>query len=129
WSQPAIMDLIINDLAGEYAKDTENHACTNLTTAAPAGPTLPTGAPTAAQVSAALWGAAATVIPATAGQGTIFAVAPPALMAILGPLFPPVNPQNAQSGGFSVSAMASGLAGNIAGIPVYVSNGMAANTI
>jgi HK97 family phage major capsid protein len=129
WTQPAIMDLVINDLAGEYAKDTENHTCSTLTTAAPAGPTLPTGVPTAAQVSAALWGAAATIIPATAGQGSLLAVAPPAMMGILGPLFPPVNPQNAQSGGFNVSAMGSGLAGNIAGIPVYVSNGMAANTI
>src|SRR4029077_8408451 len=129
WTQPAIMDLVINDLAGEYAKDTENHTCSTLTTAAPAGPTLPTGAPTAAQVRAALWGAAATITPAVAGQGSLFAVAPPALMGILGPLFPPVNPQNAQSGGFSVSAMGSGLAGNIAGIPVYVGNGMAANTI
>jgi len=129
WTQPAIMDLIINDLAGQYALDTENHVCTNLTTAAPAGPTLPTGAPTAAQVTAALWGAAATVIPATGGQGSILAVAPPELMAILGPLFPSVGPTNAQSTGFSVAAMASGLAGSIAGIPVYVSNGMAADTI
>jgi HK97 family phage major capsid protein len=129
WTQPAIMDLVIDDLAGEYAKDTENHACTNLTTAAPAGPTLPTGTPTADQVAGALWGAAAAVIPAVAGQGRIFAAAPPELMSILGPLFPPVNPQNAQSGGFSVAAMASGLAGSIAGIPVYVSNGMAADTI
>jgi HK97 family phage major capsid protein len=129
WTQPAIMDLVINDLAGEYAKDTENHACSTLTTAAPAGPTLPTGVPTADQVAGALWGAASTVIPATAGQGSIIAVAPPELMGILGPLFPPINPQNAQSGGFTVSGLASGLAGSVAGIPVYVSNGMAADTI
>jgi HK97 family phage major capsid protein len=129
WSQPAIMDLIINDLAGEYAKDTENHACGDLTAAAPAGPVIPTGTPTAADVTGALWEAASTIIPATGGQGTIFAVAPPALMSMLGPLFPPINPMNAQSQGFSIGAMQSGLAGGIAGIPVYVSNGMAPNTI
>jgi HK97 family phage major capsid protein len=129
WSRPAIMDLIINDLAGEYAKDTENHACSQLTAAAPAGPVIPTGTPTAADVAGALWGAAAMVIPATGGQGRVIAVAPPELMGILGPLFPPVNPQNAQSSGFSVAAMASGLAGSISGIPVYVSNGMAGDTI
>jgi len=129
WTQPAIMDLVINDLAGQYALDTENHACTDLIAAASTGPGLPTGAPSSDDVSGALWGAAATVIAATAGQGRIFAVAPPELMGMLGPLFPPVNPQNAQSSGFSVAAMASGLAGNISGIPVYVSGGMPADTI
>jgi len=129
WSQPAIMDLVINDLAGEYAKDTENHACSDLTAAAPAGPTIPTGTPTAADVSAALWGAAAPVIAATAGQGRIIAVAPPELMGMLGPLFPPISPTNAQSSGFSIASLASGLAGAISGIPVYVSNGMANDTI
>jgi HK97 family phage major capsid protein len=129
WSQPAIMDIVINDLAAQYAIDTEVEACGELTSAAPAGPTLPTGTPTAAQVAGALWGAAATVIAATSGQGRIFAVTPPSLMGLLGPLFPPINPQNAQSAGFSTAGLASGLAGSVAGIPVYVSNGMAANTI
>jgi len=129
WTQPAIMDLVINDLAGQYALDTENHACSTLTAAAPAGPTLPTGAPTADQVSAALWGAAATVMPATGGQGQIIAVAPPELMPVLGPLFPPVGPTNAQSAGFNVNALASGNAGSISGIPIIVSGGMAADTI
>jgi hypothetical protein len=123
------MDLVINDLAAQYAIDTEVEACGELTSAAPAGPTLPTGTPTAAQVAGALWGAAATVIAATSGQGRIFAVTPPSLMGLLGPLFPPINPQNAQSAGFSTAGLASGLAGSVAGIPVYVSNGMAANTI
>jgi HK97 family phage major capsid protein len=129
WTQPSIMDLIINDLAGQYALDTENHTCSDLTAAAPAGPVIPTGTPSAEDVAGALWGAASTVIPAVGGQGRIIACAPPELMAILGPLFPPVGPSNSASAGFSVAAMQSGLAGSIAGIPVYVSNGMAANTI
>jgi hypothetical protein len=129
WTQPSIMDLVVNDLAGQYALDTENHACSTLTVAAPAGPTLPTGAPAASDVTGALWGAAATVIAGTGGQGRLIAVAPPELMGTLGPLFPPVNPQNAQSSGFSTASLASGLAGSIAGIPVYVSGGMAPDTI
>jgi len=129
WTQPAIMDLVINDLAGQYALDTENHACSTLTAAASTGPTLPTGAPSADDVTGALWGAAAGVIAATGGQGRIIAAAPPELMGVLGPLFPPVNPQNAQSAGFSTANLASGLAGSVAGIPVYVSGGMAADTI
>jgi hypothetical protein len=102
WSQPAIMDMVINDLAAQYAIDTEVEACGELTSAAPAGPTLPTGA-RPPPVAGALWGAAATVIAATSGQGRIFAVTPPSLMGLLGPLFPPVNPQNAQSAGFSTA--------------------------
>src|SRR4029450_4767954 len=51
------------------------------------------------------------------------------LMGVLGPLFPPINPQNAQSGGFTVSGLASGLAGSVAAVPVPVSNGLAAHTI
>jgi HK97 family phage major capsid protein len=129
WTTPAIMDLVINDLASEYAKDTENHACTTLTAAAPAGPTLPTGTPSADDVAGALWGAAASVIPATGGAGRIIAAAPPELMGVLGPLFPPVAPSNAQSSGFSIASMASGQAGSIAGIPIIVTNGMAADTI
>lgn len=129
WSQPSIMDLVISDLAAQYAIDTEVEACSELTAAAPAGPTLPTGANDAAAVSGALWGAAASVLAAVGGAGRIIAVAPPAMMGLIGPLFPPVNPSNAQSSGFSTASLASGLAGSIAGIPVYVSNGMAANTI
>jgi len=129
WTTPAIMDLVVADLAAQYALDTENHACSTLTTAAPAGPTLPTGTPTADEVAAALWGAAAAVIPATGGAGRIIAAAPPEMMGILGPLFPPVAPSNAQSSGFSIAAMASGQAGSIAGIPIVVTNGMAADTI
>jgi hypothetical protein len=129
WTQPAIMDLVINDLAAQYAIDTEVEACGEFTAAAPAGPTLPTGANDADAVAGALWGAAATVIAATAGQGRIFGVAAPSMMGLLGPLFPPVNPQNAQSAGFTPAALQSGLAGSVAGIPIYVSNGMAANTI
>jgi hypothetical protein len=129
WTQPSIMDIVINDLAGQYALDTENHACSTLTAAAPAGPTLPTGAPAADDVTGALWGAAATVIAGTGGQGRLIAVAPPELMGTLGPLFPPVNPQNAQSGGSTPSSLNPGLAGSVAGIPVVVTSAMPANNI
>jgi HK97 family phage major capsid protein len=129
WTQPQIMDLVINDLAAQYAKDTEVEACSEFTTAAPAGPTLPTGAIDPDAFAGALWTSAASIIAATGGQGRIFAVAPPALMGQIGPLFPPVNPQNAQSGGFTTAGLNSGLAGNVAGISIYVSSGMATNTI
>jgi HK97 family phage major capsid protein len=129
WTTPSIMDIVIGDLAGQYAIDTEVEACNEFTTAATVGPTLGTGANTADEVAGALWGAAAQVLANVGGAGRILAVAPPGMMGLMGPLFPPVNPSNGQSSGFSTAALASGLAGSIAGIPIYVSNGMAANTI
>jgi hypothetical protein len=129
WTQPQIMDIVIADLAGQYAIDTEVLTCGDLTTAAPAGPTLPTGAIDPDALASALWTAAADVIFATAGQGRIVAVTSTTLIGQIGPLFPPVNPQDAQSAGMTTTALNTGLAGNVAGIPIYVSGGMATDTI
>jgi HK97 family phage major capsid protein len=129
WTQPQIMDLIINDLAGQYAIETENAAVDNLTAAATAGPTIATGTPTAAAIAGALWTAAGTVYNATLGAGRMLAVCGTDLLGLFGPLFPPVNPQNAQSSGFSASGFGTGAVGNVAGIPIYVTAGMAANTM
>ena len=129
WTQPAVMDIIINDLAGQYAVETENAATDNLTAAATTGPTIATGTPTAAAVAAALWTAAGSVFTATKGQGRVIAVAGADMLGLLGPLFPPVNPQNGQSTGFSAGGYGTGAVGSISGIPVYVTAGMAALTM
>jgi len=130
WTQPAVMDIVIADLAGQYAIETENKAADDFTTAATAGPTLPTGANDAATVAAAFWAAAATVLGNMKGAGRVFAVAPPQMMGLIGPVFPGVNPTNAQSLGFDTSALGSGgPVGSVAGIPVYVSAGVNNNTI
>lgn len=129
WTQPAIMDIVLGDLAAQYAIETENATVDDFTAAATVGPTLPTGAPTAAQVASALWAAAGAVFTAMKGQGRVIAVTGADMLGILGPLFPPVNPQNAQSAGFAAGDFSTGLVGSIAGIPIYISSGMAANTI
>ena len=126
WTQPAIMDLLINDLAGQYAIETENAAADDLTAGATVGPTIPTGAATAAAVAGAFWTAAGSVFTAMKGQGRLVAVTGPDMLGIYGPLFPPVNPQNAQSTGFEAADFSSGgPIGSIAGIPIYVTPGMA----
>lgn len=129
WTQPAIMDIVINDLAGQYAIDTEIDAAAEFAAAAGTQATLPTGAIDPDVLAGHLWGAAAAIISATAGQGRIAAFTTPALIGQIGPLFPPVNPQDAQSAGMTTSSLGTGLAGNIAGIPIYVSNAIAMNTI
>ena len=129
WTQPAIMDIVLQDLAAQYAVETENATADGLAGAAVAGPTIPTGAPTPEAVAGAFWGAAGMVYNATLGSGRLISVTGPDMLAMLGPLFPPYNPTNAQSTGFAASGFGTGAAGSIAGIPLYVSAQMAANTI
>ena len=124
WSQPSILDVVINDLSGIYAEETEQDACAVFMAAATAGTALP-AAPTAAQVSAALWGAAGAAYIATRGQGQLVVAVSADLLGLVGPLFAPVNPQNAQSTGFSAGSFGSGAMGAISGMSVVMSPGLA----
>jgi len=128
FTSPGVMDLVISDLAAQYAIQTEAAAATAFAAAATAGATLPTGANTSDQIAGALWGAASAIYTATKGTGRVFAVIPPGLLAAWGPIFPPVNPYNQQSQGFDGGNFGQGLMGNIAGIPVYCSVAVGANT-
>jgi len=127
-TSPAILDMVINDLAGQYSIQTEAAAATALTTAAAVGPVIP-ATPTAANIATALWGAAGQVFAATKGQGrTVIAMSPDQL-GIIGPIFPGINPQNAYSAGFDVSNLASGAQGAVVGLTVVMSAGLATDTI
>jgi HK97 family phage major capsid protein len=128
WSQPAVMDIVINDLAAQYALETENVTGADLTAAATAGPTLP-ATPTNADVAAAVWAAAGLVYAATKGQGRLLLVCSPDMLGLIGPLFAPVNPTNAQSTGFTAGNFGQGAMGAISGIAVIVSAGLAAGTV
>jgi HK97 family phage major capsid protein len=127
-SSPAILDMIINDLAEQYAIATELETGTTLTTAATAGPVIPTGPATPAAVAAAIWTAAGTVFANTKGQGTTVVAVAPDMLGLIGPIFPPVNPTNAYSSGFQLP-LDQGTNGSIAGLSVVMSAGLAAGTI
>ncbi|TMQ10440.1 MAG: phage major capsid protein, partial [Deltaproteobacteria bacterium] len=122
WSQPAVMDLVISDLAAQYAITTEATAVQAFYAGGTAGPTIP-ASPTGDVVAAQFWTAAASVYTATKGQGRVLAVASPDVLGILGPLFQPVNPMNQQGQGFSAAAFGLGAAGSISGIPIYITSG------
>src|SRR5205085_6664268 len=127
-SSPAILDMIVNDLAEQYAIETEDEAGTVMTAAATAGPVIPV-TPTGANVATAIWGAAGSVFAATKGQGrTVVAVSPDQL-GVIGPLFPNVNPQNAFSTGFPVGNIGQGEQGAISGLTVIMSAGLQTDTI
>jgi HK97 family phage major capsid protein len=125
WTQPAIMDIVIADLAAQYAILTEKTAVQAFYTGATAGGTIP-ATPSGADVAGQLWAAAASVYTATKGQGRLIAVASPDVLGIIGPLFAPVNPTNAQSAGFNAADFGQGQVGSVGGIPIYVSSGFAA---
>jgi len=128
WSQPAIMDIVINDLAAQYAIETETAAADTLSTGATAGPTIAAGA-TGEEVAAALWEAAGTAFAATAGQGRLIALVSADVLGLLGPLFPPINPNDAQGAGFSAASFGSGVMGSVGAIPVVMSSALADGTL
>ena len=126
FSSPQMFDAIVNDLAAQYAIQTEAAlgvaliAGTNnieLTTAS--GST-----PTAAELTAALWTAVSNIYTAVKGQGQVVLLIQPAKLANWGTLFAPVNPQNSQSPGFQAVDFSQGLMGTVSGIPAYVSAGL-----
>jgi HK97 family phage major capsid protein len=123
FSSPQIMDIVINDLAARYAKKTEAAVGIELTASTTAA--VGYGAsPTAATVSAAIWTAAGTAWGVTQGEGRVVLAIAPDRLGVFGPLFAPVNPQNAQSTGFLASGFGQGVVGQISGVPVVVSSGL-----
>jgi hypothetical protein len=128
WSTPSIMDTVINDLASVYAQKTEAALAAAIVAAAPTTETIPTGAATVAQLNAALWEAAGLIFTATAGQGRLAMFVSADMLGLWAPLFAPVNPTNAISQGFSAADFSTGAMGQISGIPVYMSAGLAAGS-
>jgi HK97 family phage major capsid protein len=129
WSQPGILDIVIQDLAAQYAIETEKALCTAIDTNTTVGPVIPTGPATPAVVSAAIWTAVGAVYAATKGAGRVIIGVSPDALGLIGPLFAPINPQNAQSPGFSAGDFASGVQGTVSGVPVVMSPGFDAGTI
>jgi HK97 family phage major capsid protein len=123
FAQPSMLDVVINDLASQYAIQTE--AALGTLVQAQANNVELTGAGAAALVATsfteALWTAVANVYATVKGVGRVALVVPPARLGNWGQLFAPVNPQNAQSPGFNAADFGSGVVGSISGIPVICS--------
>lgn len=122
------MDIVIGDLATEYAILTEATAVQALYAGGTAATVSIPGTPTADNVASAFWGAAGQVYTATKGQGRLIAAASPDVLGTLGGLFAPVNPIDSQSSGFTAGTFGQGAMGAIGGIPVYVTAGFGTAT-
>jgi HK97 family phage major capsid protein len=124
FAQPSMLDVVVQDLAAQYAIQTEAVLGTLLNAqASPVEVTGAAGTETVDTLTAALWTAAAQVYTAVKGVGRLALIVPPSMLGRWGRLFSPVNPQNAQSTGFSAGDFGSGTVGNISGIPVICSPG------
>lgn len=121
------LDVIVNDLAAQYSIETEaalgDALATTTATAVAYGAT-----PDADAIAGAVWEAAGTAYEATKGLGRLVIVCAPDVLRTFGPLFPPVNPQNAQSQGLSAGAFGQGPAGAIAGVSLVMSAGLASGS-
>ncbi len=125
FSSPQIMDIVIEGLANAYALQTETATGTALD--ASASTNVGYGAsPTAATLTGALWSAMATVYNAVKGApGQVVLAVAADRLAVFGPLFPPFNVQNGQSAGLLAGNFGSGDIGNVAGVRLIMSPGLA----
>jgi hypothetical protein len=131
WTQPQVVDIVINDLTSEYAFETEEEAGAVLSAAAVAGPALP-ATPTAQDIANALWAAAGLAFgnmwTARTPVGRLILAVAPDMLGLIGPLFAPINPQNSQSVGFNAGAFGEGAQPQVSGITPIVSGALAAGT-
>lgn len=121
FSSPSALDVIVNDLAAQYAIETEAATAdliASTTTAAVTYTATDNG------VAGALWEAAAKAFSAVKGQGRLVLAVSPDVLRTFGPLFAPVNPSNGQGTGFTAGGFGSGVMGNISGIQTVMSAGL-----
>ncbi|HET9546399.1 MAG TPA: phage major capsid protein [Desertimonas sp.] len=120
WSSPAIMDIIVGDLAAQYAIQTETAAAAQFLAAATAGTVIPTGATTADAVAAAVWAAVGTIYTTIPNAGHIVGVSSPSMLSAIGPALTATAINNPNSTGFAID-YTSGQIGSIGGVPIYLS--------
>lgn len=122
FSNAAVLDIIINDLAAQYAIETE--AATAAALAAVGTSAVNYDASDQNSVAAAVWDAAAAAYTATRGQGRLILVVAPDVLSTFGPLFAPYGPMNQQGTGFNAGMFGQGPMGAISGVETHMSAGL-----
>jgi HK97 family phage major capsid protein len=123
FSQPQIWDVIINDLAAQYAIETEAATGTALMGVGTTPVTYP-DTPTQQELAAALWEAAGQVYLATRGQGKVVLAVSPSVLQTFAPLFAPYGVFQQWGTGFDAGNFRQGVMGTIAGLPTVMSAGL-----
>jgi HK97 family phage major capsid protein len=122
FSSPQIFDIIVNDLAKEYAIVTEEVVADAIATTS-ATPIPYANDPSADELIGPFWAAVAAARAAVPTGGLFLAIAPDRLAAF-GPLFAPYGVTNGQSPGFFASNFGNGPVGSISGVPVVMSTAL-----
>jgi hypothetical protein len=126
FSTPAGLDAVVNDLAAQYAIETEAAtaaAVTAVSTTAVTYDTTPTTGTVQDALATAIWSATGQVYTAVRGMGKLFIVISPDVLGTFGPLFAPYGPFNQFGQGFNAANFGQGVMGNISGVPVVMSAG------
>lgn len=126
FSEPQVFDVVVEDLARQYAIQTESATAQSVFTGA-GGSTNIGATPTEQSIKDGLWSAAGAIFAAVQGQGRLFLAVSPDALQSFGPIFDPVNPRDAQSEGFTAASFAQGMLGSISGIPTIMSSGLTGN--
>lgn len=121
-----VMDAVVNDLAASYSIETEAAAAAALI-ASGTTPVSVGNIPDSDTIAAAIWEAAGIIYNATRGLGRLVLAVSPNTLGTFGPLFAPVNPESAQSTGFSAGQFGQGAMGAIAGVTLVMSSGLTGN--
>lgn len=128
WTEPAIMDLLVNDLAASYFQVTDQAFCTYFAAAVTATQDLATA--DGPGLVGAIYAATATVFAATNGMPDTLWVAPDVWGAIGSlsdttgrQLFPTVNPSNALG-----TIQPGSMSGSVAGMKLVVDKHLPAGT-
>jgi len=128
WTDPAIMDLLVNDLAASYFQETDKAFCTYFAAAVTQTQALAT--PDGEGLVGAIYAATGTIFAATNGMPDTLWVAPDVWGAIGSlsdttgrQLFPTVNPMNAMG-----SVNPQSMTGSVAGMKLVVDKHLAAGT-
>lgn len=125
FAMPSIMDLIINDLAAQYAIETEAATADVVSGVGTSGVNYDVSGDNPGQALAtAVWTAASLAYTAVKGQGRLVLVVAPDVLGLFGPLFSTIGPQNQFGGGFSAGSFGQGQNGNVAGLTVTMSAGL-----
>lgn len=127
FSNPQAFDIIVNDLADQYAIETEAATADALATTATAAVSIevdPIVATTQTALATGLYEAAGAAYSATKGRGTLVLAMSPALLGTFGPIFAPINPQNAYGTSTGAGNFAQGVVGQAVGITAVMSAGL-----
>lgn len=128
FSNPQAFDIIVNDLADQYAIETEAATADALAATATSAVSVdlsPTTGTAQEALAAGLYDAAGKAYTAVKGRGRLVLALSPANLGKFGPLFAPINPQNGFGTSSGAGSFSQGVVGQAVGITAVMSAGLA----